>query len=104
MAFVSEFSNPLVFSKSASRTSIILGISFREQFKHIHCNDSGYVKYFSWSGISFLHVMHFFILYGSVFFTIIRNQGNAFYAIKNKLYYFVVSLTLLTRLTTIITV
>ncbi|HEX2407659.1 MAG TPA: hypothetical protein VHJ38_10700, partial [Nitrososphaeraceae archaeon] len=72
--FLLVFSNPFVFSKSVSKASIILGISFIEQSKHIHCNESGYVKYFSCNIISFLHAMHFFNLYGSVFFIIIQNS------------------------------
>jgi hypothetical protein len=60
----------LILSRSFCRASIVLGISVWAQSRHICWSDNGYAKYLSLSGMSFLHITHFFILYGSVFLII----------------------------------
>ena len=69
-------SSSFIFFKSFCKISIVFGISFSAQGRQTCCKDNGYVKYFVFSGISFLHDTHFFILYGSVFLIINCDKKN----------------------------
>lgn len=78
VVFVFSCRSCLIFSKSFCNASIVLGISFSAQLRHICCRESGYAKYLSLRAISRLHVTHFLSLYGSVFFVIIFSFSRFF--------------------------